>query len=402
MRARRILWYALLATALVAGLVYAFLPQPVSVDLAVVERGDVRVTIDGEGKTRVREVYVVSAPITGRVLRSEQHVGDDVVANETLLAEIQPEDPTFLDRRARAQREAEAKAAQAAYALAQADQARAVAELEFARSELKRSEELAKRGNVSQRQLDQAKLDYRSAKAALDTANATVEMRQFQLETARAALIQPSGLDTDPRESSCCVKVYAPVTGRVLRLLHESEGVVTVGTPLIEIGNPADLEVVVDLLSSDAVRVRDGADVTIVDWGGTSLSGRVRRVEPFAYTKVSALGIEEQRANVIIDFTEPWEKWERLGHGYRVDAYILDWEGKDVLRLPMGALFRDGDAWAVFVDEDGIARLRHVEIGHNNGRWAEVLGGLAEGTRVVLHPGDRVYGGVAIEPRNQG
>jgi HlyD family secretion protein len=391
MRVRRILWYALLATALVAGLVYAFRPQPVSVDLANVERGDVRVTIDGEGKTRVREVYVVSAPIAGRVLRSEHHVGDDVVANQTLLAEIQPEDPTFLDRRARAQRESEAKAAQAAFALAQADQARAVAELEFARSELKRSEEL-----------DQARLDYRSAKAALDTANATVEMRRFQLETARAALIQPSAPNGNSHESSCCVNVYAPVDGRVLRLLHESEGVVTAGTPLIEIGNPADLEVVVDLLSSDAVRVRDGADVTIVDWGGTSLSGRVRRVEPFAYTKVSALGIEEQRANVIIDFTEPREKWERLGHGYRVDAYILDWQGKEVLRVPMGALFRDGESWAVFVDEQGTAKLRHVEIGHNNGRWAEVLDGLAQGTRVVLHPGDRVYDGVRIAPRTPG
>lgn len=398
---RRIVWYLVLAAAFVAALVYAFHPQPVPVDLAVIERGALTVTIDGDGQTRVREVYVVSAPLSGRVLRIERHVGDEVVANETLLATIQPGDPTFLDRRAQAQAEAAIKAAEAAFALAEAEQARAEAELDFARTELSRAEQLAKRGNISQRDLDRARLELRTRLASRDTANATVEMRRFELETARAALIQPGEGGEQGDGQACCVDVYSPVDGRILRVIHESEGVVAAGAWLVELGNPADLEVVVDLLSGDAVRVREGAEVMIADWGGISLTGRVRQVEPFAFTKVSALGIEEQRVNVVIDFTEPSEKWRGLGHGYRVDAHILYWRGENVLKLPLGALFRDGESWAVFVAEDGLAKLRHIEIDHSNGREAEVLAGLAEGATVILHPGDRISDGVRIVSRSE-
>lgn len=402
MRLRRIITYGALAAALAGALAYAFLPRPVPVDLATIEQGTLTVTIDGDGKTRVREVYVVSAPLHGTVMRIERHVGDIVVANETVLARIKPTDPTFLDRRARAQAQAAIKAAEAAYKLAEAERARAVAELEFARSDLRRTQELAQRGTVSQRDLDQAQLVYRTKIAALDTAKATVEMRRFELETARAALIEPGGLGDDGMERTCCIDVFSPVDGTVLRVLHESESVVAAGTPLLEVGDPADLEVVVDLLSSEAVRVRQGSPVTIEDWGGSvSLQGKVRRVEPFAFTKVSALGIEEQRANVIIDFTGPRESWKGLGHGYRVQAEILDWRGDDVIKVPMGALFRDGDAWAVFTAADGAATLAHVEIGHNNGEEAQVLNGLAVGDRVILHPGDQVMDGVSIEARSQ-
>lgn len=401
MQLRRIVWYALLGAILVAALVYAFRPQPVPVDLAVIERGELTVTIDGDGQTRVREVYVVSAPVPGRVLRIERHVGDAVVANETLLATIQPGDPTFLDRRAQAQAEAAIKAAEAAFALAEAEQARALAELDFARAELNRAEQLAKRGNVSQRDLDRAKLELRTRNAALSTAKASIEMRRFELETARAALIQPGEEGGEGDRQACCVEVYSPVDGRILRVIHESEGVVAAGAWLVELGDPHDLEIVVDLLSGDAVRIREGAEVTIEDWGGVSLAGRVRRVEPYAFTKVSALGIEEQRVNVIVDFTDPQEKWQGLGHGYRVDAHILDWRGEDVLKLPLGALFRDGDSWAVFVAEDGVAKLRHIEIDHGNGREAEVLDGLAEGATVILHPGDRIFDGVRVLSRSE-
>lgn len=401
MQLRRIVWYALLGAILVAALVYVFRPQPVPVDLAVIERGELTVTIDGDGQTRVREVYVVSAPVPGRVLRIERHVGDEVIANETLLATIQPGDPTFLDRRAQAQAEAAIKAAEAAFALAEAEQARALAELDFARAELNRAEQLAKRGNVSQRDLDRAKLELRTRSAALSTAKASIEMRRFELETARAALIQPGEEGGEGDRQACCVEVYSPVDGRILRVIHESEGVVAAGAWLVELGDPHDLEIVVDLLSGDAVRVREGAEVTIEDWGGVSLAGRVRRVEPYAFTKVSALGIEEQRVNVIVDFTDPQEKWQGLGHGYRVDAHILDWRGEDVLKLPLGALFRDGDSWAVFVAEDGVAKLRHIEIDHSNGREAEVLDGLAEGTTVILHPGDRISDGVRVLSRSE-
>jgi HlyD family secretion protein len=402
MRWRRIIWYVFLAAVLAAILVYAFRPQPVPVDLAVIERGELTVTIDGDGQTRVREAYVVSAPLSGRVLRIERHVGDEVVANETLLATIEPGDPTFLDRRASAQAEAAVKAAEAAFALAEAEQARAVAELDFARTELNRAEQLAKRGNVSQRDLDRAKLDLQTRRAALATTKASIEMRRFELETAQAALIQP-GEDAGQGEGhSCCVEVYSPVDGRILRVIHESEGVVAAGTWLVELGDPDDLEVVVDLLSGDAVRVTEGAAVTIEDWGGVTLAGRVRRVEPYAYTKISALGIEEQRVNVIVDFDEPAEVWQGLGHGYRIDAHILDWRGEDVLKLPLGALFRDGESWAVFVAEDGVARLRHIKIDHGNGREAEILDGLEVGATVILHPGDRISSGVRIVSRSDG
>ena len=401
MQLRRIVWYALLVAILVAALIYAFRPQPVPVDLAVIERGVLTVTIDGDGQTRVREVYVVSAPLSGRVLRIERHVGDEVIANETLLATIQPGDPSFLDRRAQAQAEAAIKAAEAAFALAEAEQARALAELDFARAELRRADELSKRGNISQRDLDRAKLELRTRSAALSTAKASIEMRRFELETARAALIQPGEEGGEGDRQACCVEVYSPVDGRILRVIHESEGVVAAGAWLVELGDPADLEIVVDLLSGDAVRVREGAEVTIEDWGGVSLAGRVRRVEPYAFTKVSALGIEEQRVNVIVDFTDPQEKWQGLGHGYRVDAHILDWRGEDVLKLPLGALFRDGDSWAVFVAEDGVAKLRHIEIDHSTGREAEVLDGLAEGTTVILHPGDRISDGVRVLSRSE-
>lgn len=398
---RRILWYLLVAGLVAAALFYAFRPQPVSVDLAILSRGEMVVTIDGDGQTRAREVYVVSAPISGRVLRVERHAGDRVVANETVLATIQPTDPTFLDRRARAQAEAVIKAAEAGFALAEAEQARAAAELDFARSELTRAEQLAGRGTVSQRDLDRAKLELRTADAAVATTRATVEMRRFELETARAALIQPGGESGAGDGQSCCIDVFSPVDGKVLRVIRESEGVAVAGSPLIEVGDPGDLEIVVDLLSSDAVRVAEGAGVMIEDWGGGDrLDGVVRRVEPYGFTKISALGIEEQRVNVIIDFIDPPERWRDLGHGYRVEAHIAVWRSEDILKLPLGALFRDGDSWAVFVVVDGLARLRVVEIGHSNGRVAEVTGGLETDDSVILHPSDLVADGVRIVPRS--
>ncbi len=400
MPVKQMIWYAAVAAAVIAGLVYAFWPQPVPVDIAAIKRGELVVTIDGDGRTRVREVYLVSAPVPGRLLRIERHVGDVVVANETVLAAIQPTDPAFLDRRARAQAESLEKAAKAAYALAEAELARAIAELDFAQAELVRAERLAERGNVSQRDLDRAKLTVRTAEAAVATAEATVEMRRFELEVARAGLIEPGRSGDASDGQLCCVDVFSPVNGRVLRVMHESETVVAAGTPLVEVGDARDLEVVVDLLSSDAVRVAEGAPVVIEDWGGrTALSGRVRHVEPTGFTKVSALGIEEQRVNVLIDFTDPPEQWRNLGHGYRIEAHIAVWRGEDVLKLPLGALFRDGERWAVFVADGGRAHLRHVEIDHGNGREAQVNTGLSEGERVILHPSDLIADGVRVVPR---
>ncbi len=399
---RRNIWMCLVVVLLAGGFTYAFWPQPVPVDMAIIERGEMLVTIDGDGQTRVREVYVVSAPISGRVLRTERHAGDEVKAGETLLATIRPADPTFLDRRARTQAESAVKAAEAGFALARAERARVQAELDFARAELGRARKLSARGNLSQRNLDRAVLNERTATAALAQSKAGLSMRSYELETARAALIQPGADGARAKDTACCVNVYAPVDGKVLRVLHESEAVVAAGTPLLELGDPADLEVVVDLLSGDAVRVTRGAPVTIEDWGGGKvLVGHVRRIEPSGFTKVSALGIEEQRVNVIVDFTEAREKWLKLGHGYRVEVRIEEWRGADLLKLPLGALFRDGDDWAVFAVVDERAVLRRISIGHRNGREAEVLDGLGAGDAVVLHPGDRIAEGVRVTARRE-
>lgn len=227
-------------------------------------------------------------------------------------------------------------------------------------------------------------------------------MRRFELETARAGLIEPSGPVGKADGELCCVDVFSPVSGQVLRVMHESETVVAAGTPLVEVGDAEDLEIVVDLLSTDAVRVADGADVVIEDWGGGDvLSGKVRRVEPAGFTKISALGIEEQRVNVIIDFADPPDRWRSLGHGYRIEAHIIAWRGKEVVILPLGALFRDGDNWAVFVAEGGRARLRRVEIDHANGREAEIVAGLSVGEHVILHPSDLVADAVRVVPRSK-
>lgn len=398
--ARRGLIWSVVGVLLAAGLAYAFWPEPVPVDLAAVGRGALRVTVDEEGRTRVKEVYVVSAPVAGRMQRVEVHVGDEVAAG-AVIAVIEPTEPTFLDVRTRTQAESAVRAAEAGKALADAELARARAELDFAQADFERAKKLADRGTISQRALERAELDVKTREAELRTAEAAVKVKTFELQTARAQLIAPGAPGAPGNEETvCCVDVRAPVGGRVLRVLHESESVVPAAEPILEIGDPRDLEIEVDLLSRDAVRVREGAPVLIEDWGGdATLAGRVRRVEPYGFTKISALGIEEQRVNVIIDFTDPPERWRPLGHGYRVETRIVVWQEADVLKVPLGALFRRGDDWAVFVESEGRARLRRVAIGHGNSREAEVLDGLAEGERVVLHPSDRVGDGARLIAR---
>lgn len=392
----------IVCVAVVAALVYAFWPEPAPVDLASVSRGPLMVTIDEEGETRVRDVYVVSAPLTGRVDRIEAQPGDAVVARETILASMQETDPSFLDLRARRRAEATIDAAAAAYDYAEAERLRAQAELEFAQSEWERARTLAERGTISDAQLDRARLALRTEEAAVATAEASLAVRASELDNARAELIDPGTAGFDqPAGSTCCVPVFAPISGRVLRVLHESEGIVASGTPLIEIGDPEDLEVVVDLLSAEAVKVSAGDAALIEDWGGEgALEGRVRRIEPYAFTKVSALGIEEQRVNVVIDLSDPPERWMGLGHGFRVEVRIVEWQGEDVPYLPLSALFRRGDEWATFAAVDGNARLRIVELGHINADYAELRGGLADGDQVVLHPSDRIADGTPIVERD--
>jgi HlyD family secretion protein len=399
---RRVLLWTGLGLLLLIGLVAAFRPRPVPVDFAELVRGSLVVTVEDEGETRVRDIFVLSAPVAGRVLRIDAEAGDVVVADETVIARIEPIDPAFLDPRGAAQAQAAVRAAESAETLAQAEVRKAQAELEFARSEVERARRLMVDGTIAVRQLDEAERLYKTQKATYQTALAGLQVRKYELEQARAQLLSP--VETQSRRGgSEYVLIQASVNGRVLRVLHESEGVVQAGEALVEIGDPGDLEIVVDLLSADAVKVEPGQRVMIDDWGGEGLlAGRVRRVEPFGFTKVSALGIEEQRVNVIVDLTSPGASWERLGHGYQVEVRIVLWEGDDVLKVPLTALFRVGDGWAVFVEEAGRARQRPVRIGRSNGLEAEIVQGLTVGDRIVIHPGDRVVDGVRVIQREPG
>jgi HlyD family secretion protein len=393
-------WFWLPAFIALAGAItWLFRPQPVAVDLAAVARGPLQVSVSDDGETRVRDMFVVSAPLAGHMRRIELEAGDGVIAGATIVARIEPSDPSFLDRRSEAELRAGIRASEAARVHAVAELRRARAERDFAAAELKRYEELAASRTVALNDLEAARRRERTAEAAVDEAAAGLRVSEFELEQARARLMTPgNGAD---RQSDCdCVNVRSPVSGSVLRVLAESEGIVASGTPLLEIGDPARLEVVADLLSTEAVKVRTGQRALIERWGGDeALEGVVRRVEPYGFTKVSALGVEEQRVRVIIDITAPADRWRDLGHGYRVEPRIVLWESDDVLKLPLSSLFRQGIEWAVFVQRNGRARLQSVAIGHMNGIDAEVLQGLAAGDMVVVHPSDRVDDGARIEPR---
>lgn len=384
----------------VAFLIYAFMPSPVAVDIGKVTRGPLQVTIEEEAKTRVHDVYVVSAPVTGRLLRIEPEPGDAVAAGETIVARLLPSDPAFLDVRSQTQAKADVESAEAALALAQAEVDHATADAEYARTEYQRVRALRSKQNASRAALDRAERDWRATQATLETAKATVRVRQAQLENARARLIDPADVKS-AGGSAGVLRVRAPVNGRILRVLQESESVVLAGTPLVEIGDPhGDLEVVAELLSTDAVRVRPGNRVLIEKWGGPKpLNGVVERVEPFGRTKISALGVEEQRVNVLVRLQDGPETRGILGHGFRVEVRIIVWEGDDLVIVPSSALFRHKNGWAVFALKDGRARLTPVEVGQDNGVAAQVLNGIAPGTPVVLYPANRVTDGVAVAQR---
>lgn len=391
---------ALVGGVLAALLAVALWPRPEPVTLAAVELGPMHVTVQDEGKARVRELYTVAAPIAGELDRIDLEPGDPVTAGETVVARIRPTDAPFLDPRSEAEARAGVEAARAAVALAEAELESARATRDYARQDFQRMRVLAERGSISRSRLDQAEAALRTADAQVAAAEAALALRREELARARATLIEPTPNPVGPR-SGCCVSVTAPISGQVLRLERESGGPVAAGAPLLVLGDPGQLEVVVDLLSTEAVKVAPGAAATIGGWGGEApLQGRVRRVEPYGFTEVSALGIEEQRVNVIVDFADPAAARRHLGHGYRVEPRITVWQAPEVLRLPLGALFRDAEGrWATFVARDGRARLTPVEIGRTNDEVAQVLSGLEAGDQVVLYPGDRVADGRRITAR---
>jgi HlyD family secretion protein len=387
------------AGAAIALLAYAFAPAAIRVDIAQVTRAPLNVTVDEDGKTRVKERYVVSSPLAGRLLRIELDEGDPVYAGKTLLASIAPADPSLLDPRAQAEAEARVRVAEAS-----ADQAtarlKAAEELQMlAEHHFERARPLRAQGAISQEEMDEREHQYRVATENLHGAKFGKQVAEFEVTLAKAALVRTrAGQNAESTAEQ--FTIHAPVDGHVLRVIQESATVVTPGTPLIEVGNSNELEVEADVLSADAARIRPGAKVALEHWGGDfPLAGRVRVIEPSGFTKLSALGVEEQRVNVIIDFDDPPEKRASLGDGYRVEARIVIWEHDDVLQIPAGALFRDGAEWAVFAATNGRAALRHVEVGQNNGVAAQILSGLDVGEAVILHPSDRIVSGSRVENR---
>jgi len=395
---RWLLWGGI-AVAVLAALLVAFRPRAVAVEVEVVEPGPFRTTLEAEGMARVRDVFTISAPVAGHVLRNPLEVGDELVAGLTVVATLQPSDPAFLDPRARAESEHELEAAEAELGLAAAELARAQADRAFAETELARAEELFARGSVPERAVDEARRAFKTADANVAAAEAAAEVRDRQVMRARARLITPVE-PADSAEACNCVELKAPVGGRVLRIFAKSETVVQAGAPLIEIGDPADLEIVADFLSADAVQIEPGQHAEIVGWGGEgSLDARVRRVEPFGFTKISALGIEEQRVNVVFDLTGPRDDWRALGHGYRVIARVIGWQSDQALTVPVTALFRRQGAWHVFVEDAGVARLRPVVTEHRAGLRVQVSRGLSAGDRVLVNPPEALTEGARVEAR---
>lgn len=379
------------ALAVLAFLVWAFMPRPVEVELGEVALRPLEVAVEEEGEAKIREVFTVSATITGKLQRIGLHAGDEVTEGQP-VASIGPAAPVLLDSRARAVAEATAAAARAATELARAQLAQAEATRDFMAGEASRAVALFQKGAMSQRAYDIAVREQKTAEAAVSSAVANLAVREKELESALAVL----SLDGAGSGASCCVEILAPVSGKVLRVLTESEQVVQTGTPILELGDPGNLEIVVDLLSRDAVRVTEGAVAMVSGWGGAPTAAKVERIEPAAVTRVSALGIEEQRVTVILRLTGARSDWQGLGHGFRVIARIALWREEEVLTIPVGALFRDGPDWATYAEADGRAVLRRITLGERNEDFAQVLEGLQPGDRVILHPSDQVADGVGI------
>ena len=396
----------LVAVGIVFAIYRALQPQPIRVDLAEVTRGPMRVTVDEDGKTRIKERYVVSAPLAGRLLRIDIDPGDAVFANQTRLATIEPSDPQLLNPRELAAAEAREKAAEAALRRADPVVKQAHAELDFAEAELARQEKLRRVSSASDTELELAKRAYRVASEAYRSATFAADIARFELEQAKAALMPARSAASEGQDAvtpDWRFEIPAPIDGRVLRVFQESAAVVLPGTPLLEVGDPNDLELEIDVLSSDAVQIETNDQVVIEHWGGEKpLHGSVRLVEPSAYTKISALGVEEQRVNVIIDLLDEVDERRSLGDGFRVEVRIVVWEREDVLRVPASALFREGDDWLVFVARDGKAVRQPLQLGRRNGLEGEVLQGLEAADLVIVHPSDTVADGVDIVPRPSG
>lgn len=389
---RRLPWLG--GGLLVALIVVGLWPRPVPVEVGKVTRGQMLVTVDEEGMTRVKHRYIVAAPVAGQLRRIDWKAGAVVEAGKTVLATLEGSGADFLDARSQAQAEARVRATEAAREAMVAQRERAKAAARMYAGDLERQNRLLAEKVLSPQEFDLAEMRARMADQEERAADFSLKVAEFELQQARAVLSRSRrGGATES------LVITSPVSGRILRIMQESERVVPGGFPLMEVGDPTELEVRIEVLSRDGVTIQPGARVRLEQWGGAEvLNARVRLVEPSAFTKISALGVEEQRVYVVADFTDPLEKRRALGDGYRVEARVVVWESGTALRAPAGALFQRGGGWQAFVVEEGVARLRSVKVGRSNGVETEVVGGLAEGADVVVYPGDKVSDGTRVVP----
>ncbi len=396
---RKLVPYAI-GGALLALLIAGLRPRPAEVEIATVGRGPLTVSVLEEGKTRIRHRYVISPPVSGFLNRVPLRAGARIEAGKTVLATLQPQPASFLDPRARAEAEARVKAAEAAKMQRETQIARATDALDLAQKERTRAQALRKSGAIATREWDTADMQVSMLMRELRTAEFGLQVAEFERAQAEAALMQSQHPNSGNSNGAPPLEIVSPVTGFVLNVTEESARILLAGASIMEVGDPTDLEAEIELLSSDAVGVQPGADVSIEQWGGDRpLRGRVIVVEPGGYTKISALGVEEQRVKVRVEFVDPLPPGAVLGDRYRVEARIVTWRGESVLQVPTGALFRRGGDWMTFLFDHGKARATKIEIAHNNGAVAEVRTGLKEGQRVILHPPDAITDGAAVKPR---
>jgi len=394
---RRKLFIISIILIVVILLVYGFLPGAQQIDLITVVRGPLRITIEEEGRTRLKERFTISAPTAGYMRRINDKVGDPV-KNGQIVATLEPLPSQALDPRSRATAEAAVSSAEASLKAVAERERVTMADAGYIEKRLERLKALFAKGSISKDQFDQIDSEAQKVRALQRSTAAEVNVAKSELERAKITLQNFTAIKRNGKQEA--IQVVSPVDGVVYKIYHESEGAVNMGEPLMDVGNTGNLEVRVEVLSSDAVKIRQGTEVLFKRWGNDEpLTGRVQRVEPAGFTKVSSLGVEEQRVLVIVDITSPPEKWRALGDGYRMEAHFIIWEGKNILQVPASAIFRLGSKWAVFVEEKGKARRRVVEIGQRNGLAAEILSGLKENEMVVVYPDDSINEGTKIRQR---
>lgn len=397
----RLILTIIAAIVVAAALTYAFWPRPTLVDMSTISQGYMKVTVEEEARTRVHDAYVVSAPVSGQLLRVDLEPGDAVEQGETVVVRMLPATPPALNLRQREQARTAVESARAALEVAKANLKRARAENALAETTYKRAVQQREAGVISQAAMDEAERSLQSTEAAVENAIAEIAVREAEIENAKAAMIS---VERATSSTSEMIQIKAPISGRILNVVQKSETTMSAGQPIIEIGDVEnDLEVLVELISTDAVKVETGDRVIIENWGSEEpLEGEVVRIDPYGFTKYSALGVEEQRVNTIVRFTGGKPATKELGHGYRVEVQIVIWEADDAVIVPTSALFRQDGGWAVYVVENEKAVLRDVEIDKNNGIQASVKSGLQTGDRVILYPPSELVDGAAVKQRQNG